>query len=609
MDIAVVTGASSGLGLAITRKLLSLGFRVYGLGGNYQDLPLQNVEFRPIPCDLSDPGLVEHKAREILERESAVALIVNNAKLFPADSMEDGAGAEFARSLNVNLLCPLILIRAFLPGLQRVRGKVITISSATPETSRGGPAGAACAGGLRWMQESLFQQYRDYGITFSTISPEPNRWRPQDAPSPNAERPQSAIDPQAVADAVGDIVLNTRGNVATEIVLRPERLTESTLPPMREVPYPKPQPIPYTVPREQIVAEEQLDREEEDRAQLLVDVDADSRSARKPVSTSEPASENSEALKKRRRRRRGRRGDKDERDERGDRTQHPRRERKDPPRREERTDGRFQLPDRSHPRKDQEERPRREDRPREDNPRREERTEGQAQRTERKDSSEHPAPRRDQHRSPRPGLVETSSQSSDPAQSPASPETVKPESGESSFGRRRRRGRKPRPASREDRLPVSNMPRPGPIDTATPPANTEPSREPPPPSRPENEHRAPKSEKVPPTHSTPKASRPADPAPVKKVARKATTKKTPVKKVAHKAATPKPPTKAVAEKAASKPATDPAPSKATTKKVAAKKSVSKDVPAKKAAKKATKKTTTKKVARKTVESKALSKDQ
>ena len=37
MEIAIVTGAASGVGLAVARKLVDLGYRVYGLGGNYQD--------------------------------------------------------------------------------------------------------------------------------------------------------------------------------------------------------------------------------------------------------------------------------------------------------------------------------------------------------------------------------------------------------------------------------------------------------------------------------------------------------------------------------------------------------------------------------------------
>ena len=43
MDVAIVTGASTGLGAAISRKLLELGFRVYGLGGNYTQMPFNNA--------------------------------------------------------------------------------------------------------------------------------------------------------------------------------------------------------------------------------------------------------------------------------------------------------------------------------------------------------------------------------------------------------------------------------------------------------------------------------------------------------------------------------------------------------------------------------------
>ena len=265
MDVAVVTGASSGLGLAISNKLLSLGFKVYGLGGNYAENPLQNSGFIPVNCDLADPAMVEFMALEILKKESAVSVLVNNAKLYPSESFTDGAGGEFARCLNINLLCPLVLVRAFLPGLQKVQGKVITINPATPETSRGGPAGAASSGGLRWMQEVLFQQYRDFGVGFTTISPEPNRWRPADSPKAPNGVAKSTIDPEAISDAVRQIVLNTGGNLITEVVIRPTRLTESSLPAMREVPYPKPQPIPYTVPRELIEAEELAERTEEDR--------------------------------------------------------------------------------------------------------------------------------------------------------------------------------------------------------------------------------------------------------------------------------------------------------------------------------------------------------
>ncbi len=263
MDVAIVTGASSTLGLAISRRLIDLGFRVYGLGGNFADIPLRNSAFVPVNCNLADPGQVEGCAREIIAKEHAVCLLVNNAKLYPPEDLTQATTDQLERSLAVNLLCPLILVREALPGLQRLQGQIVNVASATPETGRGGPTGAATAGALRWMGEQLFQQVRETGVKVTTISPEPNRWRPADSMPAPGQRPQSVIDPDAVAACVADLVSNRSGNVITEIVLRPQRIVEKPQAPVRELPYPKPQPIPYTVPRAEIEAEEQLDEERE----------------------------------------------------------------------------------------------------------------------------------------------------------------------------------------------------------------------------------------------------------------------------------------------------------------------------------------------------------
>ena len=82
MDIAIVTGASSSLGLAISRRLMQLGFRVYGLGGEYKDCPLQNVNFKPVNCDLADPVAIDAACKRILEKEKGIYVLINNAKFF-----------------------------------------------------------------------------------------------------------------------------------------------------------------------------------------------------------------------------------------------------------------------------------------------------------------------------------------------------------------------------------------------------------------------------------------------------------------------------------------------------------------------------------------------
>ena len=278
MDIALVTGASSALGLAISKRLIQLGFRVYGLGGDYTDCPLQNVNFKPVQCDLADPAAVEAACRRILEKERAVCLIVNNAKYFGRGRFAEMDNADLERILRINLLCPLILVRTLGEGLKKLQGHIIQLGALSVERSRGGPAGAAASGGLRWMSEQLFQDLRDHGVRVCHISPEPNQSRdPRSTPRPGAKT-EASIDPEAVAQAVEQLMLSPYGNVVTELVLRPLRQREPEIDPIRRLPHPEPKPIPYTVPREVIDAEEQL---EEEAYQAQMERKREKRKARK----------------------------------------------------------------------------------------------------------------------------------------------------------------------------------------------------------------------------------------------------------------------------------------------------------------------------------------
>jgi hypothetical protein len=262
MDIAIVTGASSSLGLAISGRLIQLGFRVYGLGGDYKDCPLNNVNFRPMPCDLSDPAAVEASCEKILEVEKGVYLIVNNAKYFGRNAFLDMETPEIERILRINLLCPLILVRTLAESLKSLQGYLIQLGAPYSETSGGGAAGAAASGGLKWMGEVLFHELRDHGVKVCHLSPEPNRGRDTRRKGHPEARPEAVIDPEAVAQAVEQILLGPFGNVVTEMVLRPLRKQEPQQDPVRKLPYPEPQPIPYTVPREFIEAEEQLEEDD-----------------------------------------------------------------------------------------------------------------------------------------------------------------------------------------------------------------------------------------------------------------------------------------------------------------------------------------------------------
>jgi NAD(P)-dependent dehydrogenase (short-subunit alcohol dehydrogenase family) len=267
MDIAIVTGASSSLGLAISKRLIQLGFRVYGLGGDYTNCPLNNVNFKPMACDLADPDAVEASCRQILEKEKGVYVLVHNAKYFGRNAFPEMDNQEMERILRINLLCPLVLSRTLAESLMTLQGYIIQLGSPYAETTRGGPAGAAASGGLKWMGEVLFQDLRGHGVRVCHISPEPNRGRdPRTVVRPGA-RLEASIDPDAVAQAVEQILQSPYGNIVTEMIMRPLRVSEPVHDPVIRLPYPEPKPVPYTVPREMIEAEEQLEDEEIEKNQ------------------------------------------------------------------------------------------------------------------------------------------------------------------------------------------------------------------------------------------------------------------------------------------------------------------------------------------------------
>ena len=136
MPVAVVTGASQGLGLALARGLAENGWRVVGDARGADLLArsfttLTGTGHAAVPGDVTDPA-----HRETLTAAAARAggadLLVNNASTLgasPLPTFADFDADTFRRLLEVNLVAPLALTRAFLPQLRRRRGTVVNITS------------------------------------------------------------------------------------------------------------------------------------------------------------------------------------------------------------------------------------------------------------------------------------------------------------------------------------------------------------------------------------------------------------------------------------------------------------------------------------------------
>jgi NADP-dependent 3-hydroxy acid dehydrogenase YdfG len=214
--VAVVSGASRGIGRAVADALHAEGARVVILARGAQALHDVAADIGDgaiaMPCDVGDPSAVTRVTEEILRVHGTPSILVNNAGMFRPLSIEGTSAEEFENTLAVNLTGPFALVRAFLPGMRaRGSGHIVTIGSISdrhifPENS----AYNASKFGLRALHETLRAETRGSGVRATLVSPGPVDtpiWDPVDPDNRQGFTPRSRmLTAEAVADAVRFVV-------------------------------------------------------------------------------------------------------------------------------------------------------------------------------------------------------------------------------------------------------------------------------------------------------------------------------------------------------------------------------------------------------------------
>lgn len=176
---AVITGASRGIGRATAVALADAGVRVFLLARGASDLmsTAQSIGPRatPMRCDVSQSDEVDRVAAEIgvVLNGGTPDIIVNNAGLFPLGALDTMSVEAFAQTIDVNLVAPFRVLRAFLPAMRsRGSGHVVTIGSVADRSIfPGNGAYSASKFGQRAMQEVLRAELRGSGVRSTLISP------------------------------------------------------------------------------------------------------------------------------------------------------------------------------------------------------------------------------------------------------------------------------------------------------------------------------------------------------------------------------------------------------------------------------------------------------
>ncbi len=223
--LALVTGASRGIGRAVAETLNAAGAHVVRLARSLKD---GSAERRTdLRCDVTDPAAVDRAAARVLGELGVPDIVVNNAGTFFIKRIEETSLEDFTRTLAVNLTGPFLVARAFIPHLvKRGTGHLVTIGSVSDHVAySGSTAYASSKYGLRGMHEVLRQDLSRTGVRTTLVSPGPVDtpiWDPVDPDSkPGFTKRSAMLQADDVAAAVLYAVTQAARVDVTEIRLMP----------------------------------------------------------------------------------------------------------------------------------------------------------------------------------------------------------------------------------------------------------------------------------------------------------------------------------------------------------------------------------------------------
>ncbi|MDN3567772.1 3-oxoacyl-[acyl-carrier-protein] reductase [Paeniroseomonas aquatica] len=176
--VALVTGATGGIGAGIARALHARGAKVAITGRRAAELEALAAELGGegvlvAPADLADPAAPAALVEQVEGALGSLDILVNNAG-FTRDMLALRMGdADWAAVLEVDLTAPFRLARAGLRGMMKRRwGRIVSIASIVGVTGNAGQANySAAKAGLIGMSKSLAQEVATRGVTVNVVAP------------------------------------------------------------------------------------------------------------------------------------------------------------------------------------------------------------------------------------------------------------------------------------------------------------------------------------------------------------------------------------------------------------------------------------------------------
>ncbi len=170
--VAVVTGASSGIGAATARQLLALGHNVAITGRDPEKLKqLTDENLLAVQGDAASWTDVQEWVRSTVERFGRLDAVIANAGFASHDSLDDGDPGVWREMVLTNVLGPALLIKAALPALKRSRGRIVLVGSVAGLIHTPGNIYGATKWAITGLAENTRLMVTGDGIGVTLVSP------------------------------------------------------------------------------------------------------------------------------------------------------------------------------------------------------------------------------------------------------------------------------------------------------------------------------------------------------------------------------------------------------------------------------------------------------
>ncbi len=229
-SIALITGATEGIGRAIAFTLGAAGYKVgvcarteSKLRDLLTEVRAKGITAAGVPCDVGDEAAVERLTRHVAAELGPVDTLINNAGIGILKPLQELNTAEWDATMATNLRSLFLVTRAVLPGMrQRKRGSIVNISSLAGRNGlAGGTAYSASKHAVLGFSRSLMLEVRQDNVRVITVCPgsvDTALLHQQSMLKPDFAK---ILRPEDVAQAVLDLLRLPERALVSEVDIRP----------------------------------------------------------------------------------------------------------------------------------------------------------------------------------------------------------------------------------------------------------------------------------------------------------------------------------------------------------------------------------------------------